>query len=638
MMKTRKLLTLCLILALVLSILPASVLAVGQFADVKGTDYFYVPVLWAAEQGITTGVSATSFAPEEECTRAQIVTFLWRYNGMPEPKTAKSPFTDVKKSDYFYKAVLWAVEQGITTGTSKTAFSPEDTCTRAQAATFLYRSHGNFENIELSSPFVDIKKGEYYYNPVLWAVKNEITNGTSNTTFSPEDNCTRAQIVTFLYRYECNLAHGYTLKLEKTNLELELGDTYTMTYKYTGTKTLTWSSSNTAVCTVSNGIITAKSAGTANITLTDGDKSAQCKVTVKAKEINVTLDITESNKTVYVGDSFMLTYKYTGNKTLTWSSSDSSVATVDNNGNVTAKKAGTTTIKVTDGSKSDTCAITVKGKESSDVGTLTINTKHDTDVYIGETLQIDFTYTGDKSKLTFKSDDTSILTVNNSGLVTGVSEGVTIVYVYHGNTELGKVRLCSTARPSSGPKAESIWSGEFTGPYFNGTSGVVGNYMNFTAWAKTSGDNQKVNVTSSNTSVATVTSGSSGSGMWRFKVSFVGAGSTTITITSEDGYASTSYILNVKGGYGYSADGLLSPEDFVMYANKVMADNGATIDTNSYMGYRVLTLSSSDLTWYNARACAEAWVREFWPIGRYYMGLSYQGMNEDGKHVFYIHR
>lgn len=169
------------------------------FQDVTRKDYFYEPVLWASALGITVGVSDNSFAPGMDCTRGQIVTFLWRAYGSPEPVAKKNPFHDVKESDYFYEAVLWAVEKGITAGTSATTFSPGATCTRAQAVTFLWRSQRSPVGYH-TNPFTDVPAGKYYTDAVLWAVANEITAGTSATTFSPENTCTRGQIVTFLYR------------------------------------------------------------------------------------------------------------------------------------------------------------------------------------------------------------------------------------------------------------------------------------------------------------------------------------------------------------------------------------------------------------------------------------------------------
>ncbi len=173
---------------------------VNPFIDVKENDYFYDPVLWAVQKGITNGTTPTTFSPYDPCTRGQIVTFLWRAFGSPEPEKDENPFTDVPENMYYYKAILWAVEQGITTGTSATTFSPEATCTRGQVATFLWRACGKPAPKGNENPFSDVPQTVYYYQPILWAVENGITNGTGGGKFSPEDSCTRGQIVTFLYR------------------------------------------------------------------------------------------------------------------------------------------------------------------------------------------------------------------------------------------------------------------------------------------------------------------------------------------------------------------------------------------------------------------------------------------------------
>ena len=172
----------------------------NPFSDVKNGQYYTEPVLWAVANGITTGTTATTFGPDEGCTRAQVVTFLWRAAGKPEPTSSVNPFADVKSGQYYYNAVLWAVEKGITNGTAATTFSPDDTCTRAQIVTFLWRFAGKPTPTSQNNPFHDVRTTEYYGTAVLWAVENGITNGTSATTFDPEATCTRAQVVTFLYR------------------------------------------------------------------------------------------------------------------------------------------------------------------------------------------------------------------------------------------------------------------------------------------------------------------------------------------------------------------------------------------------------------------------------------------------------
>ena len=175
--------------------------AENPFADVHQDDYFYDPVLWALNHDpqITDGMTETTFAPDVTCTRGQVVTFLWRSMGCAEPKNTHNPFADVSANDYYYKAVLWAVEKGITDGTSDTTFSPNDPCTRAHVVTFLWRAESK-PDAGSDNPFTDVTRGEYYTHAVLWAVSRQITDGTSETTFSPESPCTRGQIVTFLCR------------------------------------------------------------------------------------------------------------------------------------------------------------------------------------------------------------------------------------------------------------------------------------------------------------------------------------------------------------------------------------------------------------------------------------------------------
>lgn len=169
----------------------------NYFVDVKAGDFFYDAVLWAAQKGITTGVNAVEFGPNLSCTRAQIVTFLWRAAGSPEPKSVSS-FADVPADSYYAKAVAWAVENGITGGVGGGRFDPNATCTRAQSVTFLYRALGKLSSN--GTAFSDVPAGSYYAEAIAWAVENGVTNGIAATLFEPANDCTRAQIVTFLYR------------------------------------------------------------------------------------------------------------------------------------------------------------------------------------------------------------------------------------------------------------------------------------------------------------------------------------------------------------------------------------------------------------------------------------------------------
>ena len=172
----------------------------NPFTDVPEGSFYIEPVLWAVEKGITTGATETTFNPNGKCQRAQVVTFLWRAAGSPEPKSVENPFTDVKETDFFYKAVLWAVEKGITNGLTKTTFGPYALCNRAQVVTFLWRAQNQPKPTGSDHPFTDVNGDQFYFTPMLWAVEKGITNGLTATTFGPNAICNRAQVVTFLYR------------------------------------------------------------------------------------------------------------------------------------------------------------------------------------------------------------------------------------------------------------------------------------------------------------------------------------------------------------------------------------------------------------------------------------------------------
>ena len=177
----------------------ASSPATGQFTDVGESDFFYDPVVWAVGQKITTGTTTTTFSPSKACTRAESVTFLWRAFGCPEPTISECPFTDISEEDFYYKATLWACEKEITSGVTPTTFAPNDICSRSQIVTFLYRAK-NKPVISGDVSFSDVPSGAFYESAVKWAAQNAITTGTSPTQFSPDKPCTRGEVVTFLYR------------------------------------------------------------------------------------------------------------------------------------------------------------------------------------------------------------------------------------------------------------------------------------------------------------------------------------------------------------------------------------------------------------------------------------------------------
>ena len=169
------------------------------FTDIANADWFAQSVMWAYKENITGGTSATTFGPNDSCTRAQVVTFLWAANGKPEPKSMDNPFKDVADHAWYLKPVLWAVEQGITGGVADGKFGPDQTCTRAQIATFLYAAKGKPE-VNGFNIFKDVADDAWYAKPIIWAANNSVTGGIGDGKFGPNNTCTRAQVVTFLYK------------------------------------------------------------------------------------------------------------------------------------------------------------------------------------------------------------------------------------------------------------------------------------------------------------------------------------------------------------------------------------------------------------------------------------------------------
>ena len=176
----------------------------GMYKDVtKINDFWYEPTYYLSALGVVKGYDkGTKFKPNNDCTRAQMVTFLWRLNNCPKPKATSTKFTDIKKSDYYYNAVLWAVEKGITTGINDKKFGPSGVCTRGQTVTFLWRMAGKPSVGNAKNRFKDVKKGDYFYDAVIWASGKKIVAGYSDGTFKPEGKCARRQMVTFLYKYD----------------------------------------------------------------------------------------------------------------------------------------------------------------------------------------------------------------------------------------------------------------------------------------------------------------------------------------------------------------------------------------------------------------------------------------------------
>lgn len=212
----KAILSLGFVLMLSISIFNTEASAAGGFSDVKSSDYFHDPVQWAVNNGITSGTSATTFSPNATCTRGQVATFLYAA-AKGTPVQISNHFSDLSPSDYYYKPVLWAVKNGITSGTSNTTFSPNAGCTRGQVVMFLWRAAGGPEPKSTFNKFRDVAPSDYYFKAVLWAAERGITGGTSDTTFSPDMQCTRGQIVTFLNRYYASVHYTAAITIHNSS-------------------------------------------------------------------------------------------------------------------------------------------------------------------------------------------------------------------------------------------------------------------------------------------------------------------------------------------------------------------------------------------------------------------------------------
>ena len=425
----------------------------------------------------------------------------------------------------------------------------------------------------------------------------------------------------------------YTLKVAAPTMTLEVGKTGTISYEYTGTGTLTWKSSDTSKATVSNGKVTAVSAGNAVITVTDGVKTVQCRVTVTnpTAPVIVNLTVSPTSLNLVVGNTSTLTASYNGTGTLSWSSSNTAVVTVSN-GKVTAKAAGSAVVTVSDGNKSATCSITVTAPATAK--TFNFNTQNNTTITAGNTFQIDYSYSGSNSELTWSSTDSSVLTVNNSGVVTAKAKGAATVKVTNGE----KTWRLSINVEDARPAATSFVYSNQNAPLYDGVTKYAGDYMTFKVNVQPDASNPNITVTSNNTSAVSVSWKLNSSDINEVTLNFNGAGTATVVITSADGAYSQSYTITVKSDYGCNpGGGQLTPEQFVNAYNGVVRAIG--MDTSyTPSGYLVLTLSDSELTWARARREAEGASHHWYSVGKTYLVLTYEGINADGKHIFYVHR
>lgn len=422
----------------------------------------------------------------------------------------------------------------------------------------------------------------------------------------------------------------YTLMLNKSSLSMKVGENHTLTATYTGSKSLTWSSTNPSIATVSNGKVTAKAVGTVTVKVSDGVKKAQCVITItnaeSPEEVNLTLSPASLN--LNVGSTGTLTASYNGTGTLTWSSSNTAIVTVSN-GKVTAKAAGTAKVTVSDGNKSATCSITVTAPATTK--TFKFNTKSKTTITAGTTFQIDYTYSGNKSELSWYSGNTSALTVDNNGLVTAKAKGSAIIEVTNGEKTWRITINVEDARPAA---TSFVYSNQ-NAPLYDGVTKYAGDYMTFKVNVQPDASNPNITVTSNNTSAVSVSWKLNSSDINEVTLNFNGAGTATVTIASADGAYSQSYTITVKSGYDCNpGGGQLTPEQFVNAYNGVVRANGMST-SGMPSGYLVLTLSPSELTWAKAKREAEGGFHSWWKIGYRTMVLTYEGTDENGNYIFY---
>lgn len=435
---------------------------------------------------------------------------------------------------------------------------------------------------------------------------------------------------------EDNAPDDYTLKLDKSTLSCkENGNSEKLNLIYDGPNkdSITWWSNDETVATVdSKGNVKPLKNGTAYIQVSDGVKTATCVVTVD----KVTLKLSTNEISLQVGKTATLTASYDGENPLTWNYNSKYVSV--SNGVVSAKAEGTVYITVTDGFKQAQCKVIITasggGTTKPTPKTLKINTKDYTEIVVGSTLQIDYTYDGDKSDLTWESDNTKYFTVNSNGLVTAKSVGGTGVFVTDGN--LSAYVLLKVVEPVTYPATTKLELMNSNAPISNGITKYAGDSMYFDVKASPNDCNVNSTAKSSDSSVIAVSYKQTSMGYTRVTLNFKKAGNATITVTSADGAKSLSYSITVKGDYACNpGSGILTPEQFVNAYNGVVKANGMST-SGMPTGYLVLTLGEGGLTWAKARREAEGIFHEWWAIGYRTIVLTYEGRDDNGNHVFHV--
>ena len=341
-------------LLLVVCMLPVLIVSAHPFDDVPVGCWYDEAVEFVYEYNFMNGTSNTTFSPGIAMNRAMIVTVLYRMAGCP---TVKGPcqFIDVSPAAYYYYAVKWAYDNGITMGVSNTEFAPARNITRAEIATMFYRCYGeDYKGSDsVLKEYDDVDKiPEFAYDAFIWAISNDIIHGMSKDTLSPITTSNRAQCAVMIQRLaevvELEMPKEYVLKLDKSVVKMFVGDTLKLNVTYTGEKELTWKSHNETVATVDNGVVKALDEGIAYVTVSDGDKNATCKIEVEAHK--TVIRIIPPQEAITVGKTYQFKAEVTGKVgKLIWESLNEKAATIDQNGLLTALAEGNCGVYVTDG-------------------------------------------------------------------------------------------------------------------------------------------------------------------------------------------------------------------------------------------------------------------------------------------------
>lgn len=530
---------------------------------------------------------------------------------LPVGRVMAHPFRDVPDGAWYEPYVQFVYDNGLMNGTSGTEFGPALPMNRAMVVTVLYRMAGS-PQVSGAAPFTDVQPGAFYEKPVAWAYENGIVMGVSATEFAPGADVLRCQLVTFFYRYAKALGHDTSARADLSGY-LDRGQVMDF-----AADAFSWA--------VAEGIISGMSAtelgpnGTAN--------RAQCAAIIMRVVQNVIADyelsLDRSNAELTVGDTLALNVTYTGDKPLTWTSSKSLVATVDQNGVVNAMDIGIVYISVTDGIKEATCRIRVKP-----IGELKIIPPEGL-IVTGNTYQFEVTRTGQIGELTWSSLNEKVATIDQNGVLTAISEGNGSVYITDGRIEaIYNFRVYDKDKITN-----EIVIGYTDGPFYDGVTRYVDDYVVVTAINKPNEATRTITAKSSDPDVVEVGGIIKNGNSRDITLNFKSAGTATITLQSGDGAVSQSYTITIKDGYDFDpGDRQLTPEEFADYTTKVMCANGFT-EANC-TSWRQFTRTADKLNFEQAVKDAYSMAHSWWPNGKRYCKIIYIGQNADGGYVFH---